>query len=230
MAVSITYHGQACVAIAGPQGTVLIDPFMDDNPLCKLSADEVECDAIGVTHGHHDHLGDAVKIAIRTGATVFATAELARFFAKQGIRAHGMHIGGSHEFPFGRVKLVPAFHGGSVAGDDGRFTCTPCGIIVRTGGASVYHAGDTSLTVEMELLGRYDRIDVALLPIGDNYTMGPRDAVHAVQMIKPSTVIPIHDNTFQLIEQDPEEFKRMVEDGTGARCVVLAPGETFTLG
>ena len=230
MAVSITYYGQACVTIAGPQGTVLIDPFMDDNPLCELSADEVECDGIGVTHGHQDHLGDTVKIARRTGATVFATYELAGFLAREGVRTHGMHIGGSHEFPFGRVKLVPAFHGGGVAGDDGRFTCTPCGIIVRTGGVSVYHAGDTSLTIEMELLGRYDHVDVALLPIGDNYTMGPEDAVHAVEMIRPDTVIPIHYGTFPLIEQDPEEFRRSVEERTAARCIVLAPGEAFTLG
>jgi L-ascorbate metabolism protein UlaG (beta-lactamase superfamily) len=229
MAVTVTYHGQACVQLAGPDGTVLIDPFMDDNPLCTVRADEVECDAIGVTHGHADHLGDTVRIARRTGATVFATYELARFLQGQGVEAHAMHIGGTHEFPFGQVKLFPAFHGGLIEGGDAGGCCTPCGIIVRMGGLSIYHAGDTSLMMEMELLGRYDWIDLALLPIGDNYTMGPQDAVHAVEMIEPRVVVPMHFGTFPVIEQEPEAFRAMVEEQTDARCVVLAPGESFEL-
>lgn len=228
MAVTITYYGQACVQIEGPNGTVLIDPFMDDNPLCPVGADQVECDAIGVTHGHEDHLGDAVEIARRTGAVVFATYELARVLEGQGAEVHAMHIGGSHGFPFGEAKLVPAFHGGSIEGGDGG-CCTPCGIVVRMEGVSVYHAGDTSLTTEMELLGRYDWIDLALLPIGDNYTMGPQDAVHAVEMIEPRVVIPMHYGTFPVIEQEPGAFRDMVEEQTDARCVVLAPGESFEL-
>jgi L-ascorbate metabolism protein UlaG (beta-lactamase superfamily) len=229
MAVTVTYHGQACVQIAGPDGTVLIDPFMDDNPLCTVSADEVECDAIGLTHGHADHLGDAVKIARRTGAVVFATYELAQFVEGQGAEVHAMHIGGSHGFAFGQAKLVPAFHGGSIEGGGDGGCCAPCGIIVRMDGLSVYHAGDTSLTMEMELLGRYDWIDLALLPIGDNYTMGPQDAVHAVTMVEPRVVIPMHYGTFPVIEQDPGAFAGMIEEQTDARCVVLAPGESFAL-
>jgi L-ascorbate metabolism protein UlaG (beta-lactamase superfamily) len=146
----------------------------------------------------------------------------------QGVATHAMHIGGSHAFPFGEVKLVPAFHGGSIEGSDGG-CCTPCGIVLRMGGLSVYHAGDTSLTMEMELLGRYDWIDLALLPIGDNYTMGPQDAVHAVEMVEPRVVIPMHYGTFPVIEQEPDTFKGMVEEQTDARCVVLAPGESFEL-
>jgi len=229
MSLSITYHGHACVSLIGPDGTVVIDPFFDDNRMCKLPASEVRCDAIGVTHGHHDHLGDAIPIAKRTGAVVFTTAELARFLQERGVAAHAMHIGGSHRFRFGEVKLVAAFHGGSVAEDPGHTTCVPCGIIVRMGGFSVYHAGDTALTMEMELLGRYDHIDVALLPIGDNYTMGPEDALHAVELIRPEVVIPIHYNTFPVIEQNPEQFKRAVETQTSTRCVILQPGEGYAL-
>jgi len=229
MSLSIAYHGHACVSLVGPDGTVVIDPFFDDNRVCTVAASEVQCDAIGVTHGHHDHLGDAISIAKRTGAVVFTTAELAKFLQEHGITTHAMHVGGSHRFRFGEVKLVAAFHGGSIAEDTGHTVCTPCGIIVRMGGFSVYHAGDTALTIEMELLGRYDHIDLALLPIGDNYTMGPEDALHAVELIRPEAVIPIHYNTFPVIEQDAEQFKRAVETQTPARCVILQPGETHTL-
>lgn len=229
MSVSITYYGQACVKVEGPDGTVVIDPFFNGNPLCPVKADQVECDGIGVTHGHHDHLGDTVAIAVRTDATVFCTAELAGFLQGQRVKVHPMHIGGSHEFPFGRVKLVPAIHGGGVEGDTGKFTCTPCGFVLRMGGANVYHAGDTALTMDMELLGRYDHIDVAILPIGDNYTMGPEDALHAVEMIEPDVVIPMHYNTFPVIEQDVEAFKCAVEEGTTARCMIPSPGKAWTL-
>jgi L-ascorbate metabolism protein UlaG (beta-lactamase superfamily) len=229
MSITVTYYGQACVRLAGPNGAVLIDPFLDENPLAAVKSNQVECDAIGVTHGHQDHLGDAVKIAKRTGAVVFTTSELARFLQGEGVATQAMHIGGSRRFPFGEAKLVAALHGGSVSGAPGSLMCLPCGIVVRAGGFSVYHAGDTALTMEMELLGRYDQIDLALLPIGDNYTMGPVDAVHAVEMIHPRVVIPIHYNTFPLIQQDPREFKRMVEEKTRARCVILAPGESYTL-
>jgi L-ascorbate metabolism protein UlaG (beta-lactamase superfamily) len=229
LSVTITYCGHACVRIEGPEGAVLIDPFMDDSPQCPVKADKVECDAIGITHGHHDHLGDTVRIATRTKATVFCTAELALFLQAQRVKVHPMHVGGSHEFPFGTAKLVPAIHGGSIEGDTGKFTSVACGIVLRTAGFSIYHAGDTALTMDMELLGRYDSIDAALLPIGDNYTMGIEDAVHAVEMIEPAVVIPMHYNTFSVIEQDPKAFKAAVEEATSARCVVLEPGKSYTL-
>jgi L-ascorbate metabolism protein UlaG (beta-lactamase superfamily) len=137
--------------------------------------------------------------------------------------AHPLHIGGGYDFPFGRVQLTPAFHGGQVAGENGGpYTTFPAGLLMELDGATVYHAGDTSLTKEMELLE--GRVDLALLPIGDNFTMGPRDAARAVRMIRPETVIPIHYDTFEVIEQDPETFRRAV--GDDARVVVLEPGDS----
>jgi len=229
MSLSLTYYGHSCFLIKGEEGTVIIDPFLDENPAAPVGADEIVCDAVVVTHGHHDHLGDAIKIAERNDVLVVATYELANFVQEHGVETHPMHIGGSQKFPFGEVKLFPAFHGGLVAGDRGKFTCQPCGIIYRCGGVSVYHAGDTALTAEMELLARFDRIDVALLPIGDNFTMGPQDAAHAVELIRPRTVIPMHYNTFPVVAQDPAAFKQMVEEKTKAECVILAPGQTHTI-
>jgi L-ascorbate metabolism protein UlaG (beta-lactamase superfamily) len=230
MSVNITYYGHAAIRVEGANGTVLIDPFLDENPAAGQDAAEVGCQAIGVTHGHHDHLGDTVQIAERTGCQVFCTYELANFLQGQGVKnVHPMHVGGSHRFEFGTAKLVPAIHGGLVEGDTGKFTCTPCGIVLRMGSLNIYHAGDTALSMEMELLGRYDSIDAALVPIGDNFTMGPDDAVHAVEMIQPRLVIPMHYGTFDVIEQDAHEFAARVEQSTGAECVVLAPGRSRTV-
>src|SRR2546429_6235717 len=159
-------------------------------------------------------------IARRDGATIVATAELARFCGERGATVHAMHIGGARQFPFGRVKLVPAFHGGAVEGDTtGQFTTNPCGVVVTMGGHTVYHCGDTGLTMEMQLLA--GRVDAMLVPIGDNYTMGIEDAVRAVEFVQPRAVIPMHYNTWDVIKADPEQFKRQV--GGGARVVVLAP-------
>ena len=179
-----------------------------------------------LSHGHGDHLGDAIPIATRDGATIVATAGLAKFCGQRGATAHAMHIGGAHQFPFGRVKLVPAFHGGQVEGDEsGRFTTNPCGIVVTLAGTTVYHCGDTGLTLEMQLLA--DQVDVMLVPIGDNYTMGVADAVRAVEFVKPRTVIPMHYNTWDVIKADPEEFTRRV--GARSQVVVLRPGQSHTL-
>src|SRR5438128_1515113 len=170
--------------------------------------------------------GDPLPIARRDGATIIATAELARFCGERGATVHAMHIGGAREFSFGRVKLVPAFHGGAVEGDaTGQFTTNPCGVVVTMGGRTVYHCGDTGLTMEMQLLA--GRVDGMLVPIGDNYTMGVEDAVRAVEFVQPRAVIPMHYNTWDVIKADPEQFKRQV--GGRARVVVLAPGEAHTL-
>jgi len=225
--VKATFHGHACFLLEGDGKRVVIDPFLTGNPAAVIGPDALpKVDAILLSHGHGDHLGDAIALAKRDQATIVATAELAGFCGDKGATAHAMHIGGAHQFPFGRVKLVAAFHGGRVEGDaTGKYTTNPCGVVVTIGGKSVYHAGDTGLTVEMQLLE--GRVDLMLVPIGDNYTMGVEDAVRAVDFVKPKIVIPMHYNTWDVIRADPRAFQRDV--GNRAEVVILAPGESYTL-
>jgi len=225
--VKATFHGHACFLLEGDGKRVVIDPFLTGNPAAVIGPDGLpKLDGILLTHGHGDHLGDAVALAKRDTATIVATAELANFCGDQGATAHAMHIGGAHQFSFGRVKLVPAFHGGRVDGDPtGKYTTNPCGVVVGLGGKTVYHTGDTGLTLEMQLLE--GRVDLMLVPIGDSYTMGVEDAVRAVAFVKPKIVIPMHYNTWDVIRADPRAFQRDV--GTQAQVVILAPGESYQL-
>lgn len=226
---TLTFHGHAACTVVTEDGTrLIIDPFIGDNPLCDMGVDEVEADWILVTHGHGDHLGDTLALAERTGATVISTVEVVSFLQTRGAKhVHGMNIGGARDFPFGRVKLVQAVHGGMVEGEGGAAFTTPCaGLLITVDGQRLYHAGDTALTMDMQLLK--GQVDVALLPIGDNYTMGPEDAARAVAFIEPRVVVPIHYNTWPVIAQDPQAFSRLV--GDGARVEILAPGESLALG
>jgi L-ascorbate metabolism protein UlaG (beta-lactamase superfamily) len=225
--LKVTFHGHACFSLEADGRRVVVDPFLTGNPAADIPVERLpKVDAVLLSHGHGDHLGDAIPIAKRDGATIVATAELAGFCGQRGATVHAMHIGGAHQFPFGRVKLVPAFHGGAVEGDaTGQFTTNPCGVVVTMGGKSAYHCGDTGLTLEMQLLAGC--VDVMLVPIGDNYTMGIDDAVRAVDLVKPATAIPMHYNTWDVIKADPEQFKRQV--GDRARVVVLAPGQSHTV-
>lgn len=227
---TLTWHGHSCFLLETDEGKrIMIDPWLDENPAADIKADDVEAlDYILVSHGHWDHFADCVKLAKKTEATVVSTFELVSFAQEQGAKnGHGMNIGGAYVFDFGRVKLTPALHTGSVAGDkDGTHTTDPSGFLISlNSGQRIYHAGDTALIMDMQLLR--GSVDVAILPIGDNFTMGPEDAARAVEMIEPEVVIPMHYNTFPVIEQNPEGFKTLV--GDKARVEILQPGGSYTI-
>lgn len=225
--MKITWHGHACVSIETNGTHLLIDPFFTGNPQAKVSADDVLADYILLTHGHGDHYGDTTEIAKRTGATVVGNFEVYNYALAQGVeKAHPMHIGGGFNFPFGRVKMTIAHHGSSMP--DGSYGGNPAGLLLTLEDKVVYHAGDTALFYDMKLIGEAG-IDLAILPIGDNFTMGPDDALRAVDFLQPKKVFPIHYNTFPVIETDPQAWCDRVEDGTSASAFVPAAGESFEL-
>ena len=220
--MKIQFLGHACFLLDDGACKALVDPYLTGNPLAAVPADQVEADMIFVTHGHGDHVGDAVEIARRTGARVCCTAELAKaLFGPAGIPTVAGNLGGWTGTPFGRVKLTPAIHGSGVAGG------LACGFLFEMGGKKIYHAGDTALTVEMSLLAA-EKVDVALLPIGDFYTMGPADALRAAELIRPALTVPMHYNTMPPIVQDGDAFAAAAA-AAGFPARVLRPGETLEL-
>lgn len=225
--VRITYHSHACFGIDVGGTHLLIDPFLTGNPLADVAAEEVDADYILISHGHGDHVGDAVAIAKRTGAMTISNFEIHDWLLAQGVeRAHPLHIGGGFDFPFGRVKLTIAHHGSVLP--DGCYGGNPAGFLLTLDGKKLYHACDTGLFYDMKLIGD-EGLDLAILPIGDNFTMGPDDALRAVELLEPKVVIPIHYNTFDVIKQDPYTFARRVETETPSRCVVLKAGDSYDL-
>lgn len=224
----ITYHGHSCFVIETAQARLILDPFLNDNPLAKIKAADVKCDYVLVSHGHEDHSGDALEIAKHCGATIIANYEIAEYFAAKGAKTHGMNPGGAHQFPFGRVKLTLAHHTSSVeAGLKPVYLGVPCGLLIQADNKVVYHAGDTALFLDMQLIGRAG-IDVAMLPIGDNFTMGPDDALVAMDFLKPKIAIPIHFNTWPIIAQDADALAAQAAQH-GKTVRVMKSGETFEI-
>lgn len=227
MALKITWYSHACFLIDTGDAKLLTDPFLTGNPLAPIQADSIEADYILISHGHGDHVGDAVPIAKRTGATVISTFEIQNWIIGQGIEnAHPQHIGGGFDYPWGRVKLTIAHHGSALP--DGSYGGNPCGFLFYIQGKKVYHACDTGLFYDMKLIGE-EGIDLAILPIGDNFTMGPDDALRAVKLIDPDQVVPIHYDTFEVINQDPDDWARRVQKETSAKVSVMKPGDSLVL-
>ncbi|MEI6351861.1 MAG: metal-dependent hydrolase [Verrucomicrobiota bacterium] len=227
--MKLTYLSHSCFFIETSTHRLIIDPFLSGNPLAKTKAEEVECDFVLLSHGHEDHLGDAVAIAKRTGATIIGNYETATYCSQQGANAHPMQLGGAWKFPFGRVKLTIAHHSSSIGTESGfTYMGNPAGIVISADGKTIYHAGDTGLFLDMKLIGELDRIDVALLPIGDNFTMGPEDAARAAEFVNAPLSIPMHFNTFDLIKVDPQRFVSKVKAG-GREARVLAIGESIEI-
>jgi L-ascorbate metabolism protein UlaG (beta-lactamase superfamily) len=225
--VKITFHGHSCFGIVGDGHHLVIDPFFKNNPLCKVKPENVKADYVLISHGHGDHWGDTNLIASKNKATVIANFELAEHAQRQGLEAHPLHIGGSARFPFGWVKLTIAHHGSTLENDQ-NYGGAATGLLVGIGGKTIYHAGDTGLFLDMQLIGEMNPIDLALLPIGDNFTMGPVDAAKAVEFLKPKMVVPMHYNTFDIIKQDPQQFVDLLR-GKPVECIVMNSGDTMEI-
>lgn len=221
--VKLTFLGHACFLIEDGTHRLLVDPYLTGNPLAAVTADEAEADYIFITHGHGDHIGDAVPVAKRCGAQIITTVDLAdSMLDDDDLRVTAGNIGGKVPLPFGSVRFFQAIHGSGAAGT------LSSGFIFEIGGKKIYHAGDTALMTDMQLLAE-EELDAALLPIGDFYTMGPQEALRAAKMIKARLTIPMHYNTFPHITQDGEAFAQSVREA-GMNALVLQPGETIELG
>ncbi len=227
MPAKLTWYGHATFALELGDHRLLIDPYFSDNPSTSIDPDQVDADYILISHGHGDHVGDAVSITNRTGAMVISNFEIANWFENKGAEVHAQHLGGGCTYPFGYLKLTLALHGSALP--DGSYGGNPAGFLLTTNEEKkIYLACDTGLFGDMRLIGE-EGIDLAVLPIGDNFTMGPADALRAVKLIEPEHVIPVHYGTWELIEQDAAAWAEKVESETTAKPHVLDPGESFSL-
>jgi len=237
--MEIRFHGHSCFELSDGDARLLVDPFLKpNNPAAVASAEDVDPTQVAVTHGHADHIADAVPVATRTGAECVAIVEVANWIGEQGVaKVSDPNLGGTVEFDWGWIKLVPAWHTSTIAGSaeapyspvPGIVTGTPAGFVISIGGVTVYHAGDTCLFGDMRLIAERNPIDVALLPIGGHYTMDRHDAVVAAEFVGAKTVIPMHFDTFPPIATDSAAFKADVEAQTSSQVVVLEPGQSHTV-
>lgn len=221
--VELKYYGHACFSLTHGEETILFDPFLTGNTWDIAKAEDMKCQYIFISHGHGDHYGDATAIAQANNALVISTAEIAGKATEEGCQAHAMHLGGKFDFPFGSIRLVPAYHGSGVPGGHA------AGCIVTFHGKVLYFAGDTALFGDMQLLNRFGTIDYALLPIGDNFTMGIEDAALAASWVKATITIPIHYKTWPVIDKDPKDFIELLEKEYSQAGLMVEPGETITL-
>lgn len=223
----LKYFGHSAFQIITDNGiNIFIDPFISENSLSPCGIEDLKADYILLSHAHADHFGDTLSLAHKKDTTIVCVAELSGYLSKAGYHTHAMQIGGAFSFPFGRVKLTQATHGSLTP--DGRYAGLAAGIILELDGATIYHAGDTGLFGDMDLIGELHEIDYFLVPIGGNYTMDIQDAVIATSWINPKYAIPMHYNTFPVIKADPQEFKALAEED-GTKALVLKPGESITL-
>ncbi len=229
--LEIRYLGHSGFALNDGTRQILVDPFLSGCPTAAAEPDEFNPVAILLTHAHNDHVGDTVPIAKRTGAMVISTFELGEYLEKQGVNANYGNHGGTLHFDGGSAKLVPAWHTSSYTTEDGSVVApgVPAGLIVKFGGKTTYFSGDTCLFGDMALIGE-EGLDVAVLPIGDHFTMGPDDAVRALKLLKPKVAIPCHYDTFPPLKQDPHKFAEDAEELAGVKVQVLDPGQTYKAG
>ena len=227
MSTALTWLGHGCWLVEATGHSILIDPFLDDSPTAAMESSQLKPDFICVSHGHFDHVADAAKIATRAGATVISNFEICEWLGKQGVtKAEPMNLGGSIELPFGRVKLTLAHHSSTLP--DGAGGGNPSGFLLTLEDGKIYFACDTGLFYDMKLIGAAG-IDLAVVPIGDRFTMGPDDALEAVKLLGPRRAAPSHYNTWPLIKQDAQAWAQRVKAETKAEPIVPKPGEKFSL-